>query len=50
MRERWEERSDIGKPRSLSHRVFPAGFRQRFLYLALRIEPVISAIVSRMAR
>ena len=43
MRERWEEGSVIGKPRSLAHRVFPAGFRQRFLHLALRTEPIISA-------
>ena len=43
MRERWEEGSVIGKPRSLADRVFPAGFRQRFLHLALRTEPIISA-------
>ena len=43
MRERWEEGSVIGKPRSLAHRVFPVGFRQRFLRLALRTEPIISA-------
>lgn len=43
MRERWEEGSVIGKPRSLAHRVFPAGFRQRFLHLALRTDPIISA-------
>lgn len=39
MRERWEKGSVIGKPRSLAHRVFPAGFRQRFPHLALRTEP-----------
>lgn len=43
MRERWEEGSVIGKPRSLTHRVFQVGFRQRFLRLALRTEPIISA-------
>ena len=43
MRERWEKGSVIGKPRGLTHRVFPAGFRQRFLHLALRTDPIISA-------